>query len=326
MSQTESTPRRQTGGTHGASERRPASVVLPTIAWSAVIEELGAQLGPADELVVVCDSSTDPIADREDDLPGGVRLVVAGEPAGCSGKANAVAAGIEAAENDLLVLTDDDYHHPPDWLDQLRADVDEHGPVSELPFFVGRDPLAMLFEPHYNVSNVLGLYEGDDPWGGTIVFDRTELDDEGALLADLRRTVSDDGVINDHLDFTTLGRVRRVAVGGSLRDTVERHVRFVKITFNFMPLWLTAAYVGSWTLTAIGLLLFPPAGFALTTLAAGATYRYIGVRRWTFLLAYPGIVLGVPLLAYAIARRTFVWGGRRYYWPSKFDVQIVGSS
>jgi hypothetical protein len=28
-------------------------------------------------------------------------------------------------------------------------------------------------------------------------------------------------------------------------------------------------------------------------------------------------------MAYGLARRTFVWGGRRYRWREKFDVEVV---
>lgn len=295
---------------------------MPTVRRSSVIEDVADQLHPGDELLVVCDTPEDPVAAHDGDFPDGARLVVAGEPDGCSGKANAVAAGIEAARHDRIVLTDDDYHHPPDWLDALHADYERHGPTSEVPFFVGNDLLSMLLEPHYNVSNVVGLYEDDNPWGGTVVFDRTEVD-EAALCAELRQTVSDDGVINEYLSFTTVKRVRRVAVGGTFRETLERHVRFVKITFSYMSLRMQAAYTGSWLLTALALLWFPIPGAVLTTVAAGATYAYIGVHRWTFVLAYPGLVVGAPLLVYAIARRTFVWGGRRYRWVDRDDVKIV---
>lgn len=47
------------------------------------------------------------------------------------------------------------------------------------------------------------------------------------------------------------------------------------------------------------------------------------VRRWTALLAYPAVLVQVPLTAYALGRRTFVWGGRHYRWRGKFDVEVV---
>lgn len=41
-------------------------------------------------------------------------------------------------------------------------------------------------------------------------------------------------------------------------------------------------------------------------------------------LAYPATLVRAPLFVYGLTRRTFVWGGRRYRWRSKFDVAIVG--
>lgn len=60
----------------------------------------------------------------------------------------------------------------------------------------------------------------------------------------------------------------------------------------------------------------------LTVLTAGV-YAYFGVRRWTALLAYPAIIIQVPLMIYGLGRRMFVWGGRRYRWYSKFEVKII---
>lgn len=103
------------------SKHKPATVFLPTVSWTDACDEVAAQLGPQDELLVVHDSEEDPVADREH-IPETVRLVVAGTPTGCSGKANAIAAGMEAASHDRLVWTDDDFDHPPNWLDGLKGD------------------------------------------------------------------------------------------------------------------------------------------------------------------------------------------------------------
>ena len=91
----------------------PVSVVLPTVEPTGVCEQIADQLESGDELLVVCDAPDDPIADRVAAFDDRVRLVVAGEPEGCSGKANAVAAAMEAARNDRIAWTDDDFYHPP---------------------------------------------------------------------------------------------------------------------------------------------------------------------------------------------------------------------
>ncbi|MFC7140902.1 glycosyltransferase [Halosimplex aquaticum] len=304
------------------ADRPPTSVILPTVRWTDACAEAADQLDPGDELLVVHDDETDPVADRTGPLPANVRIVAAGEPSGCSGKANAVAAGIEAAAHDRIVCTDDDFHHPPDWLDALHADYEVHGPVSEVPVFVGRDPLAVLLEPVYLVGATLVTYANDYAWGGSVTFDRSDIDDEAALCDRLRRTVSDDGVLTDALDVTAVDRTRRVAIGGSVRETLERHVRFNKLVRQHDP-GGTAASVAVVLLIVALSVAFPLGSAAVLTALTAAAYARFGVARPTFLLAFPSLVASVPLGVYAHLRRTFVWCGRRYRWRSRFDVDVV---
>jgi hypothetical protein len=301
----------------------PTSVLLPTVRYTAVIDDLAAQLGPDDELLVICDAPDDPVAlaTETGGLPDGVRLVLAGDPDGCSGKANAIAEGIDAARNHRLVWTDDDFHHPSDWLERLHADYDRHGPVSEVPFFVGRDPLSILFEPLYAIGGTFGLYATGKAWGGAVMFDRTDLD-EAAFLAELRQTISDDGLLSEWLDVTCRRRYRRVEVGGTFRESLERHARFMQIVWRHSPLVIPVLAVLA-ILGTIGGIQTPIRSVVVSTLTAGAVSAFFGVPRWTVLLAYPAFVLNPLLLGYGLARRTFVWGGRRYRWASKFDVRIV---
>lgn len=298
----------------------PVSILLPTTAPSPVIEELATQLTSSDELLVVCDRESDPVVDYAATFQN-TRVVVAGEPAGCSGKANAIAAGMEAATNDRLVWTDDDFPHPPEWLAALHDAYDREGPVSELYFFTGTDPLSLLLEPIYAIGGTLGTYTTNKTWGGAVMFEREDLDYE-AFLRDLRQTVSDDALLSEYLDATSLKRVRRVEIGGTIRETLERHVRFTQIVHRHDP--RDTAIVGILTtLLALSCLLVPLYAVGGVTLLAAAVYAYFGVRRWTAVLAAPAIVLQVSLTIYALSRRTFVWGGRRYRWHSKFDVEIV---
>ncbi|MFB6360519.1 MAG: glycosyltransferase family 2 protein, partial [Halobacteriales archaeon] len=139
------------------SHRAATSVLLPTTRWTDACAEIAVQLGGRDELLVIHDTEDDPVTDQEDH-PDGVRLVAAGEPERCSGKANAIAAGLEAARHDRLVWTDDDFHHPPDWLATFNSDYETQGPVSEVPYFVGQDPLSTLLEPLYASAASLGIY------------------------------------------------------------------------------------------------------------------------------------------------------------------------
>ncbi|SFR50978.1 glycosyltransferase family 2 protein [Halogeometricum limi] len=298
----------------------PTSVLLPTTRWTDACDEVAAQLGPDDELLVICDAETDPVATRTS-LPDGVDVVVAGEPDGCSGKANAIATGMRTARHERVVWTDDDFSRPSDWLSTLHADYEQHGPVTEVPFFVGRDALSTLLEPLYALGGTLGVYANRKAWGGAVVFERSDLN-EAAFLAELRRTVSDDGLLSEHLDVTPVRRTRLVPVGGSLRESVERHVRFTQIVYRHEPRDTAALLALGSILTVLGVA-FPLPMFLFATLLTFAVYRAFGVRRWTFLLGYPVMLLQVPLFAYGIARRTFVWGGRRYRWSAKFDVRVV---
>ncbi|MFC4359166.1 glycosyltransferase [Halobium salinum] len=306
------------------SDSPPASVLLPTVRWTDACREVADQLDPDDELLVLCDDETDPVAARRDELPPDVRLVLAGEPVGCSGKANAIAAGMRAAEHDRLVWTDDDFHHPPEWLATLQADYGRHGPVTELPFFVGRDALSVLLEPLYAGGGTLGVYANDKVWGGAVLFERDDLD-EAAFLRDLERTVSDDGLLSEYLDVTPLRRARTVEIGGTVRKSLERHVRFTQIVFRHEPLISAFSTVVALVVTALALL-FPVPVVVLATLLHALLYAAFDVRRPTFLLAYPAGLAQVPLTAYGLARRTFVWGGRRYRWRSKYDVEVVERS
>jgi hypothetical protein len=299
----------------------PTSVLLPTVAWTPACREVAAQLDPEDELLLLCDTDADPIASRETDLPEQVRLLRAGEPEGCSGKANAIATGMRRADHDRIVWTDDDFHHPPDWLADLQADYEAHGPVTELPFFVGRDPLSLLCEPLYVLGGPLGVYAAGKAWGGAVVFERSDLEWE-RFLADLSRTVSDDGLLSEYLDVTPLRRVRSVPIGGTIDESVERHVRFMQIVWRHDP-WTTLFTIVLMSLFTLLCLFFPLPGFLLTTAILSVVYAAFSVRRWTVLLAYPATLVQLPLFGYALARRTFVWGGRRYRWRAKFDVRVL---
>lgn len=300
----------------------PTTVLLPTVRWTDACTEVAEAVRQTDELLVIADTADDPVADRRGATPDGVRIVLAGEPTGCSGKANAIAAGMRAAETDRIVWTDDDFHHPPGWLAALHADYERQGPTTELPVFLGRDPLGMLLEPAYLFAGTLGLATGGVAWGGAVVFERDDVD-EAALLADLRRTVSDDGTLSEHLDVTPVKRTRLVSSGGSVRDSLERFVRFLWITRYHAP-WAVAVNVCLAAALAAACLAAPAATVAAVTLMSATTYAWAGLRRPSFLLAGPAVVAMPGLLAYAFARRTFVWGGRRYRWLDKHDVREHG--
>lgn len=302
----------------------PTSILLPTTSWTAVIDELAEQLTGTDELLIICDSETDSITDHTPDFTSNTKLVIAGEPEGCSGKANAIATGMEAAQNEHIVWTDDDFHHPDDWLSQLHDDYAQNGPTTELAFFTGRDALSFLFEPLYAIAGTLGTYTNEIAWGGAVIFHRGDLPDEEAFRRDLLRTISDDGLLTDRVDITPVKRVRQVKMGGSFRETLERHVRFTQLGRHHDPKGsVLNGFIG--TITTIAGLLFPIQLFIGLTILFAGVYTAFGVRRWTFVLGYPAVMISMPLMFYALLRKSFVWGGRRYRWNTKFDVEIVGS-
>ncbi len=298
----------------------PTSVLLPTTQWTDACTQLADQLGGSDELLVIHDDESDPVAERET-VPDGVRLIAAGEPDGCSGKANAIATGMAAARHDRLVWTDDDFHHPPDWLATFTADYERHGPVSEVPYFVGQDPLSVLWEPLYASSASLGIYLGDQIWGGAVAFERGDID-EDTFLNELERTVSDDALLMEHLKVTSNRRIRIVPIGGSIRETAERQVRWTKILWTHDP-GPIAAIIAIMVSVLVAGILFPLWVAGFLTVFHVAVNEVLGVRRWTALLAYPALFVLVPFTFYAFARRTFVWGSRRYRWREKFDVEVV---
>jgi len=270
-------------------------------------------------LLVVCDTDSDPIAGVADSFPEGVRLVIAGEPEGCSGKANAIATAMEVGRHDRIVWTDDDFYHPPEWLETLQADYERQGPTTELPFFVGCDPLSTLLEPAYAMGATLGLGVINCPWAGAVIFERNDLDVE-AFLKDLRRTISDDGLLQAYLDVTPVNRVRRVDVGGRITDSLERNTRFMQIVQYFSP--YPSLTVPLSALFFACCLLFPLPAAVLSTLGMAGLYAYFGLRRWSFLFVYPALIAQFPLLLYGLSR-SFVWGGRRYVWPDRFEVVVV---
>lgn len=299
----------------------PTSVLLPTVEWTPACEAVAEGLGPEDELLVLCDRPTDPVASH---APPGVEVCVAGEPEGCAGKANALAHGIERARHDRLVWTDADFDRGPDWLDRLVEAGERHGPATAIPFFHGGGLWAVL-EPWYVLVLTLPFYLGladDWVWGGGVTFTRSEVDVD-ALATDLRRVISDDGLLGRRLDAAHAVRsmVTPVAVPGDPRSVWHRHVRFARIAH----LYYGATGGGVAVVAAVlGLAaLAPLVAVGLVTAVAGLAYALVGIRRPTFLLAPLGIVV-LPLLLPTVLRTEFAWAGRRYRVDGPFDVTVLG--
>lgn len=307
------------------------SVLLPTTEWTASCEQVAAQLAPEDELVVVCDSPDDPVAGAFEESGGRpwasddrVKLVVAGDPEACSGKANALAVGLEAASDDRIVCTDDDVNRGDDWLATMKRLGEEYGAVSAVPVFVSDQLPYILVEPVFTVFGSAGLAVADMPWGGGVTFDRREIDEE-SFVRDLRRTVSDDELLVRYLDDCTASRelIHEVEVDGSWRGTFHRVVRFFRTVYLLESQGLVAPVVFSLLTLALGVVSLPLALVGVTALTYAA-YRYVGMAdRRTWLLAFPAMALIPFLTLVGIAEDEFEWGGRRYRWTSAFEVEVL---
>lgn len=298
-------------------------MILPTLEWGASCEQLASQLRPGDELLVVCDHESDPVASRE--TPPGVRVLAAGEPEGCSGKANAVAYAMDRASNDRFVWTDDDFDRGEDWLDRLVAAGDAHGPATVVPFFVG-EGWGRFVEPLLLVSGTATIYTGvgtwgGKAWGGGVTFTRGDVD-VAALTSDLRRSLSDDGVLSAHLGYTHPVRSMRAMVHtpGDLRSLRERLVRLARIPHvheGFERRFLVSLLVAG-----VAALAPVHAAVAATALTGGA-YALFGFRRWSFLLAYPMLFLMPVVFGAGMFVTEFEWAGRRYRLDDAGDVAVL---
>ncbi len=194
-----------------------ASVILPTNRWTDAAESVIKDLRDSDELLIVCDSSTAPVADE---APNQATVVIAGEPTGCSGKAHALATGMEHATDDIIVWTDDDVHREAGWIETLTSKVQTHDAATEVPVYTGSG-LWQLFEPALIIAGTSGTASGRYVWGGGVAFDRTKLD-ETAFLRDLRRTVGDDSLLSEYVDdiWAETDHCRHLEVDGSPEPSI----------------------------------------------------------------------------------------------------------
>lgn len=307
------------------SSRDAASVLLPTVRWTEACDQMAAQLREDDELFVICDSEDDPVADR--DPPEGVDVLVAGEPEGCSGKANAIAYGLERASNDRFVWTDADFERDDDWLDRLVTEGQVHGPTTAVPFWYGGGFWTVI-EPWAAMFSTLQIYlsvgsTGNIGWGGGLTFTREELDVEVTeLVEELRQVLSDDGLVSQHLDdiHPVRSMVTPVRVPGDLRTTYARLVRFNRLTHVHEGMYgdLLVSVVAVAAAVAFPLVVAPA-----VTLLTGVAYAVMGLRRVTFLLSFLGLFL-VPLAIVAgMVVPEFEWAGRRYRLNGAYDVEVV---
>lgn len=306
--------------------RDPVSVILPTLRWGTACDQLADQLKSQDELLVVCDTESDPIASH--DSPKNVEILIAGEPEGCSAKANAIACGMGHAKHDRFIWSDDDYERGEDWIDRLVSYGEEYGPAAVQPIFPGGgwwrlvEPVGVLL-----LGLQHGLLWGDGsggyPWGGGVTFTRNDLDiPVDQLVAELRQCISDDNVLHDHVGEAYMVQSMRatVRVDGDFQDTSRRLIRWMRA--DHVRDGLVVPFIASLAVVALAIL-FPLIVATVVTVAAGFSYAQIGYSRWTFLLAYPGLLTLPVVLASGIVIDEVMWGSRRYRINDVNDIEVV---
>ncbi len=204
-----------------------ASVVIPTRGRPGYLEVALASIAPqADsagaEVIVVNDGGdprTEEVARRH-----AARVIALTPPAGANAARN---AGIDAALGDLIVLTDDDVHVPPGWLEAMLAGAESapHADVFGGPIrarLEGGGPRACGREPAPITTLDLGPADRDVAlvWSANMALRRRALERAGRF----DETIVGRGEEEDwERRYTSSGGVIRYVAGAGLdhRRTAE---------------------------------------------------------------------------------------------------------
>lgn len=283
------------------------------------------QVEPDDELLIITDTADDPAASAVADRDRAV-LVTAGEPEGCSGKCNAIAAGLERATHDTIILTDDDVPRDAQWLTRLKKGVHQHGAVFGAPLFVHTDGTGRLLGCPYEPAQAFGsllLLLSEGVWGGGAGFHRRHIDDMDATIRDLRRTAADDLLIGTHLTIEPAGDIdlaTTISASPSLDGVFDRVVRHI-LTFRYFQEGSQWVNLLMGVVQLVALVVAPLLTVGVSILSAVVIYRQFDLVRWTVVFAPISLILNAVLTVYALGRPEFEWGGRRYRWTGTFDVE-----
>lgn len=304
-----------------------ASIILPTFEWTKSCESLYEQVETDDELLVIVDSDSAPAVQPVRQRPNAT-LVTAGDPSGCSGKSNAVAAGLETASQDEIVLTDSDVPRDDDWLKTLKQGIEDHGAVTGGVLFShtgGRGRfLGWLIEPIFAVFSIILMLSGG-LWGGAAGFHRRHIDDMETLQAHLRQTVTDDLLIGEHLTTSVKAEFDLTAVipiEVSVSRFWDRWIRYA-LSFRYGDDASLGVGFLFGAIQAAGLIFFPLPTLLGSLALGGVVYRLFGTARPTMLLTPITFIINALLTGYAATKSEFDWGGRRYQWTGKFEVEVV---
>jgi hypothetical protein len=307
------------------TDREPVSILLPTMSWNTACEQLSAQLAPDDELLIICDTEQDPVAQHNP--PDGVHILTAGEPEGCSGKANALAHGMIHARHSRFVWTDDDFDRDSDWLDTLVAAGQKHGPATAIPFFTG-SRWWRLFEPWHGALFTFLMYlqlggGANTAWGGGVTFTRSELTVSLAeFISELQEVLSDDYLLTKRLPnvHSVQTMVMDVEVSGGIYAVSHRLLRFGRIV-GVNAGW--SAWLKLSSILLAGAILYPVGTMLSITAGFAVIYNWLGLGRTSFLLSGAGILLLPIVTAASMVVSKFEWAGRRYRFSNSGGVEVL---
>lgn len=306
-----------------------ASILLPAIEWTDSCQQLVDQKTEDDEIIVACDSADQPIVEQAADKP--VTVVVAGEPDGCSGKCNALAAALEAVsdDQDLIILTDDDLERDDDWLEYMKTKTREHGAYSTVPTFYSESVFGLFLEAAYTPMSYIGMKVGETIWPGAAGFKRENIDMDG-LIDGLRRTLIDTAVLPEYVSADDGKAVPcdmsispNIPVEGTFDSDFRKRGARIARTFWLTDRSAAVMSIGISAIVLLGLLIAPLVAAAITTGIVAVTYVLNRFPRWTFVFAPVSLVLWGVMMVYGVPKEEIEWGGRKYRWSDKYQVEIL---
>jgi glycosyltransferase involved in cell wall biosynthesis len=199
------------------------TVVIPALDDAAMLahclEDLSAQLRPADEIIVVDNGSTDGTAAVAQS--GGARVI--GEPV--LGIWPAASAGYDAATGDIIARLDADSRPPVDWLLHIEAEFVDAPEISVLTgpgiFYDGSTIVAGLGQTLYigGYFWAMGIWLGASPiFGSNFAMRRQVWERVRSRVHRGMREIHDDLDLSIHLDPDQIVRYdERLTVGISAR-------------------------------------------------------------------------------------------------------------
>jgi glycosyltransferase involved in cell wall biosynthesis len=338
------------------------SVIIPTrnedACLGACLESLVRQDGPAFEIIVVDDASSDRTREIAESFPG-VRVIEAGPlPPGSSGKSNAAMAGARVARGTWLLFTDADTVHLPGSLARALAEMKEDGaallsysPQQELHGIAQRAVMPVIFaelasaykpkdvcDPNCAAAAANGQYllisrEAYDAIGGHAKIAHTLLED-----VELARAVKSRG---GRLRFRYGGDEVRTRMYRSFAQLREGWTKNLVLLFPsptllaILRLLEFSAVVGGVTVALASKSTGRTVAFVAGAVAVGVYTKVL----WRVQKAHAGAVstalslFGLPLFSYLLLRSRLyykwnrvTWKGRRYAMPQTHDGASAASA